>query len=254
MESKYRCVYCLTACNALYRDFGGLASIQLIRCSNCKSDVDPYCEREWLLVLLDCILLRPEAYRHTLINSIDDIQSFLLNRIGFSGSVPFKCQPMITLMVLTACAYGSLLHSADPLDEPIRLLSSFIWATSLLTVTCVSTLLVSGEVTNGRRRRRLVWAICLPCLGMSLLSLLVQVWEPSQEVRQLGILLMLVYQFMSLSSIGNSPGRVAMALLFSWFVREFALVPIFVNATRTKPSCIGLELVVSPMQQSICIS
>lgn len=40
-------------------------------CQNCQRIVDPYIEREWLLVVIDCILLRPEAYRHILYNNKD---------------------------------------------------------------------------------------------------------------------------------------------------------------------------------------
>jgi len=42
-----------------------------MNCEICRRVVDPYTEREWLLVAIDCILLRPEAYRHVLYNNQD---------------------------------------------------------------------------------------------------------------------------------------------------------------------------------------
>ena len=74
-EERYRgfCVYCGTPCACLYRQLNkkSLSSIKAMHCKACHRIVDPYIEREWLLVILDCILLRPEAYRHVLYNNQD---------------------------------------------------------------------------------------------------------------------------------------------------------------------------------------
>jgi len=69
----YVCVYCGSPCAALYRQLNknSLSSIKAMHCERCQRIVDPYIEREWLLVVIDCILLRPEAYRHILYNSQD---------------------------------------------------------------------------------------------------------------------------------------------------------------------------------------
>jgi hypothetical protein len=57
----------------LYRQLNknSLSSIKAMHCEHCKRIVDPYIEREWLLVVIDCTLLRPEAYRHILYNHHD---------------------------------------------------------------------------------------------------------------------------------------------------------------------------------------
>jgi len=77
----YVCVYCGTPCACLYRQLNkkSLSSIKAMYCENCHRIVDPYIEREWLLVLLDCILLRPEAYRHVLYNN-QDISWYVRNK------------------------------------------------------------------------------------------------------------------------------------------------------------------------------
>ena len=71
--NPYVCVYCGTPCSCLYRQLNknSLSSIKAMHCDNCHRIVDPYIERELLLVLIDCILLRPEAYRHVLYNNQD---------------------------------------------------------------------------------------------------------------------------------------------------------------------------------------
>ena len=67
--APYHCVGCLHPCASLYRTLGRGNVIKLSPCVNCKSQaVDPYCEREWLLVVLDLVLLRQAAYRHVLWN------------------------------------------------------------------------------------------------------------------------------------------------------------------------------------------
>lgn len=71
----YRCIHCLQPCPSLYKTYGGTAAattttttIKLSPCTACGENVDPYCEREWLLVTLDLILCRSAAYRHVLCN------------------------------------------------------------------------------------------------------------------------------------------------------------------------------------------
>jgi len=84
-DNNYRCTRCLWPCKELFRRLGGGAGrggggssssssssnacyYKLSVCSRCGEIVDPYCERELLLVLLDMVLLRQESYRNFLIN------------------------------------------------------------------------------------------------------------------------------------------------------------------------------------------
>ena len=67
----FRCVYCGTPTTRLYRHLlSSSHSIKLTTCSTCNQIVDPYIEREVLLIVIDCILLREEAYRHVLYNRL----------------------------------------------------------------------------------------------------------------------------------------------------------------------------------------
>lgn len=62
------CTNCRRPTDTLYRVFSNPGSIQLTTCVSCGRDVDPYIEREWLLVIMDCVLHRPEAFLHVLYN------------------------------------------------------------------------------------------------------------------------------------------------------------------------------------------
>ena len=65
---RYICTSCTSPTSSLYRVYSSPGSIQLTTCKGCGNDVDPYIEREWLLVVMDCVLHRPEAFRHALYN------------------------------------------------------------------------------------------------------------------------------------------------------------------------------------------
>ena len=66
--AHYICTNCTAPTPTLYKIYSTPGSVQLTSCKNCSHDVDPYIEREWLLVLMDCVLHRPEAFRHVLYN------------------------------------------------------------------------------------------------------------------------------------------------------------------------------------------
>ena len=65
---RYVCTSCTSPTSSLYKVYSTPGSIQLTTCKGCGNDVDPYIEREWLLVVMDCVLHRPEAFRHALYN------------------------------------------------------------------------------------------------------------------------------------------------------------------------------------------
>ena len=72
MEMRFSCVECWTPSWTVYRQLSETShhSVKLTKCrnGNCNRDVDPYIEREWLLVAMDGLLLRKPAYRHVLLN------------------------------------------------------------------------------------------------------------------------------------------------------------------------------------------
>lgn len=66
--ARFICTNCSSWTSTLYKVYSTPGSIQLTTCKNCGRDVDPYIEREWLLVIMDCVLHRPEAIRHVIYN------------------------------------------------------------------------------------------------------------------------------------------------------------------------------------------
>lgn len=52
----------------LYKQYSNAKHIKLQTCASCSHDVDPYVERELLLVVMDMMLLRSSAYRHFFFN------------------------------------------------------------------------------------------------------------------------------------------------------------------------------------------
>ncbi len=68
MAKNYICTNCSRPTLSLYKVYSTPGSIQLTTCKYCGEDVDPYIEREWILVIIDCVLHRPKAFRHLLYN------------------------------------------------------------------------------------------------------------------------------------------------------------------------------------------
>ena len=86
-DFSYCCVHCSHPSDSIVRQLSASASsIQLTTCPFCGQTVDPYVERELLLVVIDWVLLRPEAYRHVLYNRRDTWESLLLSPSSASCS------------------------------------------------------------------------------------------------------------------------------------------------------------------------
>jgi hypothetical protein len=65
---SYTCITCLQPSPLLYKQYSNAKNIKLQTCTKCCHDVDPYIERELLLVIMDMMLLRTAAYRHLFFN------------------------------------------------------------------------------------------------------------------------------------------------------------------------------------------
>jgi Arv1-like family len=228
-SAEYRCLWCLAPCEALYRNLGvghdksshpcsvddengggraGGDNLQLAACRQCKETVDPYCERELLLVAMDAVLLRPEAYRHA-----------LLNRMQLSNELKGTSTTTTTSWLadaggVTAMAASSVLRAlslpttASAPDNPTAFFLS-------LGMSLLKQVVLYGVVWTFCRWRfhkqekedevvpsdRLALALGLPELMWSALTLLVQVWEDTDTVRVMGSLLCATCQAMSLLAL-----------------------------------------------------
>eukprot|EP00921_Rhytidocystis_pertsovi_P020649 GHVQ01032950.1.p1 GENE.GHVQ01032950.1~~GHVQ01032950.1.p1 ORF type:complete len:467 (+),score=46.53 GHVQ01032950.1:194-1594(+) len=83
------CVECGFPVNDIYRDFGN-SNIRLTRCSHCGETADKYIEYDSLILLLELILHKQQAYRHVLFNRLKYIDRGLDKEIiKFSIAIIF---------------------------------------------------------------------------------------------------------------------------------------------------------------------
>jgi hypothetical protein len=279
---SYRCIHCLTPCDSLYRQYG-ISTIKLSQCSNCKRDVDPYCEREWFLVILDCILLREEAYRHVLFHRLVELEFVLgennyiwtlqlsssLLRAHLMGDADttnheevFKylwffervIESSVQLLLTVAIFYGLLFIRHSKHDEKKNKKKD---SSTTNTTT-------SRELSPPSLATRVYLAMLLPTI-CQVATLLVQIWEPSDTVRQLGSLLVFLYQWMGITTLvrttvnddgkwSSPPIRVTLAFVVAVVVRA-TVGAVWKSITSTPMRCPGLEWTTeyySP--QSLCLA
>lgn len=66
--NDYRCVHCGHPIHELYKSYGPIVQ-KLSECENCTELADPYTEIEFIVIVIDLILLSKEAQRHVLYNT-----------------------------------------------------------------------------------------------------------------------------------------------------------------------------------------
>ncbi|XP_007896579.1 protein ARV1 [Callorhinchus milii] len=67
MEGAYRCVECNQEARELYRDYSR-GVIKITICKSCQKPVDKYIEYDPVIILIDAILCKVQAYRHIILN------------------------------------------------------------------------------------------------------------------------------------------------------------------------------------------
>ncbi|XP_072265368.1 protein ARV1 [Pyxicephalus adspersus] len=67
-EQRYRCIECNEESNELYRDYNhGVLKITI--CKSCQKPVDKYIEYDPVIILINAMLCKVQAYRHILFNT-----------------------------------------------------------------------------------------------------------------------------------------------------------------------------------------
>lgn len=66
---KKRCIECGSSVNMLFKKYG-TSSIRLFQCSNCQEFADKYVEFDLVVLFIDLILLKKQAYRNIVFNRI----------------------------------------------------------------------------------------------------------------------------------------------------------------------------------------
>jgi hypothetical protein len=209
MRYKYRCIQCLEPSESLYRTYTRESTIKLSQCLKCGHNVDPYCEREWLLVVIDMVLLREEAYRHVLFNRLQ----------GFNLQESYR--KSLQLVVGSSILQAYLLweaHRAQHPNDP--LLDSTAWFVQLIAASGLkltafglgiygALLLLLAFVRRHERSKAIAdlnmpthvyLAVVLPT-AWQVVTILVHIWENTATIRLLSSLLTLIYQFMAVTVV-----------------------------------------------------
>lgn len=232
LTNPYRCVYCLSPCSSLYRKYSA-STIKLSQCSSefCKNnkgrkvlDVDPYCEREWLLVVLDIVLLREEAYRHVLCNRMVNfdisgnygtiiqysavsslLDAYIIWESHFANSTepsttPFDPQPPVldwNFLQLAMIAFIRLSVQAVGVWLVFMLV---LHMSQSLPSTAANKLEWNVKNLDKHLITKIWLALVMPT-ACRIVTIMVQIWENTDTVRLLGSLLLVSYKCMALSVV-----------------------------------------------------
>jgi hypothetical protein len=233
----YVCVHCATPCASLYRRLSvSLSSIKTMTCEACGQTVDPYIEREWLLVAIDCILLRDEAYRHVLFN-VEEFQQIPRKR---------AFQFLAAWSILDGYLKWETLRNDETgaMDEELLRDTAFIFslgASSLLgkLLQCWAMyfyMTLVAKKTPQNLDMQLVLALLLPS-SFSVVTIFVIIWENTKTVRLLGSLLIAYWQGIAVSVISSDIQTPLVGLIVGVLWR------LVVSIVWVRPSpCIGLDL------------
>ena len=185
----YLCVHCHAPCPSLYRHLSASASsIKLTTCSECEQNVDPYVERELLLVAIDCILAREGAYRHVLYNF--DWEWGWKPAIQFLG----------VWSILNTYIQWETLRDEDPKNEALQdtgyliCLAVFSLAGLVLQWLAIYFYLAqTNKAVHPMLASQVYLALVLPT-SFDVVMLLVLIWENTKTVRLTGSLLIAYWQ------------------------------------------------------------
>ena len=221
-EHHYCCVECLTPTPSLYRRYATHASVKLTRCPKCGRDVDPYVEREAMLIAFDVILHRLPAYRHTLFNRDPFADFFPAVSIGRSFKFGLGLSILDAYIKFEALRFR--LYSGveavtkigseggaddDPsmfahllawsfLEQVLLLIGTVLFAWPLLHKFGVTSSNLGKDLptpTRGYIVSRLALAIMLPSTFKAV-TIFVHIWENSPTTRTLGSLFVASMQWM----------------------------------------------------------
>lgn len=227
----YRCVHCHAPCPSLYRHLSASASsIKLTTCSECKQNVDPYVERELLLVAIDCILAREEAYRHVLYN------------LDLEWGWKRAMQLLVAWSILNTYIQWETLRDEDPTNEALQetgyviSLAVFSFAGLVLQWLAIYFYLAqTNKPLHPILASQVYLALVLPTT-FDVVIIWVLIWENTKTVRLAGSLLIAYWQGTALLLLSPS----MLAPLVGLGVR---LVWNYVCSIFLHPfPCVGLDI------------
>ncbi len=202
---EHVCIECDHGVEELYIEFGGKENLKLVRCNNCGEVADKYIEYELILVILDIILHRKQAYRHLLRNR----KYFIFASHSF---VVF----LLVLIVNVAIKFIVFYESSSWMKQWSPLVQlMFLLITCLLEhVVFVVIIFVSLWYYRFKFHRLLYVSIALPEL-LKLCASLLQIFDNGSTILLIIGLLLISIQYTSFQSIINMPNQKGLIILIS---------------------------------------
>ncbi|XP_040016011.1 protein ARV1 [Gasterosteus aculeatus] len=205
----FRCVECNEKAPELHRDYSnGILKITI--CESCQKPVDKYIEYDPVIILIDAILCKTQAFRHILFNTTLDIHWKLC----------------VFCLLCEAYLRWSLLHGSEQSGDPADIIryakewdfySAFGLAALELSAFCGGALwflwAATGRLRGGTPELRLLLrALLLSCYGKVLLIPAV-IWEHDYSPLCLGLikLFVLTSNSQAIRVILNCSRRVSLA-------------------------------------------
>jgi len=234
---RYICTSCTSPTSSLYKVYSTPGSIQLTTCKGCGNDVDPYIEREWLLVVMDCVLHRPEAFRHALYNR-EPFATICAQDVQQQSSNVDDCNKFDGLRQLVLCSFIAALirtylwHAATTGEENesgqhstkllVVLFQSLVGENIMAIATIVSASIIVNKSVKGRNsdssraahktktecndvssaffHSRIYLAVTVPSF-FHLVTIFAIIWENSTTVCLIGTLFVLSLQRIGVATV-----------------------------------------------------
>jgi len=200
---EHVCIECDHGVEELYIEFGGKDNLKLVRCNHCGEVADKYIEYELILVVLDVILHRKQAYRH-----------LLFNRKYFT-SASYSIAVFLVVLIVNVSTKFIVFHESS---SWFKQWSPFIQLTFLLVTSFlehavfVMTILVSLWYYRLKFHRLLYVSIALPEL-LKVCASVLQIFDNGSTILFIIGLLLISIQYTSFQSIMNIPNQKGLIIL-----------------------------------------
>uniref|UniRef100_A0A674P152 Protein ARV n=1 Tax=Takifugu rubripes TaxID=31033 RepID=A0A674P152_TAKRU len=182
-EDHFRCVECSHESPELYRDYrNGILKITI--CDSCKKPVDKYIEYDLVIILIDAILCKTQAFRHILFNTSLNVSGTGLYQGCFLESAP---PPPSASVLHLFC----ICPSSRSTTKEWEFYQMFGLAALELSAFCTGLLLFLWAAVGGLEVRALLRALLLSGYGKVLLIPAV-IWEHDYSPLCLGFIKLFV--------------------------------------------------------------
>jgi uncharacterized membrane protein YjjB (DUF3815 family) len=276
MSASFKCIHCGSPTDSLYRVYSP-SSIKLVQCSRCQANVDPYVEREDLLIWIDCILLRQTAYRHLLWNRLPYDWQTLLQTAGASVCVQalylwsanitddagtkgriqlwqLYVVSCIETIILVFVVSGLCCALYQYTDYPIE--RSALIADTAVNQSKQSSQLKQSAKTTSTVFTRAAMAVLLPSLFLTFV-VFSQVWENTRTVQSWGVALVWIFRCCALQTVCVE-GEMGLRWLNVMFVAcagwlsQVAIHTLLSYCTGGNLPCPGITMPMSAHYLSVC--